>query len=499
MPTDIIEMFWECKSKGCPAQLGRHKVCQACGRPKDDDCREWLPDDISHESKAVVHEDSNPDLFSKFTAGPDWKCRFCGSKDWKTDGSCFHCGAPNAGDPPPAEPRHETPPPPPSRHDDDDLPGGASGGGGIDKARVAMAVCGVGAVLGLGYCALRPTDHPATVTDAQWSYAVHVDREDKVPGTGFDVPAGAEDVVNEGKQFSHNDQVFDHNETVYYDETIQDPPTCITTPVVCHVIPRSCTPIPRVCRPNPPVCHDPPKICKDIPRVCKDIPRVCRDIPKSCTTIPGTCTTTPRSCKSNKNGSATCTGGDRVCSPDRQSCTGGGQSCSGGGQDCTGGGQDCRSGGPAICIPVPDTCTGGGEDCVPEHRDCTGGDQVCTPNSHVEHKSRIEARYRPVPVYRDHFKWTTWQWSHNRDLPQGAHDTNVLTLTPEQLGVVAHERVAGVDPVTCSVTFTTTDDHKTYEYKPADCAGAFQTLPIGAKRRLKVGPTGSIEIVVPKK
>ncbi len=484
MPTDIIEMFWECKSKGCPAQLGRHKVCQACGRPKDDDCREWLPDDISHESAAVIHEDSNPDLFKKFTAGPDWECQYCHSKDWKDDGSCFHCGAPNAGDPPP---RHETPPPPPSSrpaarhaaaapaHYDPPTPWGKYGLAGI----------GLVALFGLGYCALRSTDHPAVVTDAQWSYVVHVDRESKVPGTGFDVPAGAEDIVDEGQQFSHNNQVFDHNETVWYDETVKDPDTCIVTPVVCHTIPRSCTPIPRVCRPNPPACTPAPTVCKDIPKVCRDIPRVC-------TKIPGSCTTTQRVCKSNKNGSATCSGGDKVCSPDRESCSGGGQSCSGGGQDC-------RPNGSPTCVPVPDTCTGGGENCIPEHRDCTGGDTVCTPNSHVEHKSRQEPVYRPVPVYREHFRWTTWQWSHNRDIPQGAHDTNVLTLTPEQLGIVAHERIAGVDPVTCSVTITTTDDKKTYEHKPADCAASFQALPIGAKKRVKVGPMGGIEFVATKK
>jgi len=147
---------------------------------------------------------------------------------------------------------------------------------------------------------------------------------------------------------------------------------------------------------------------------------------------------------------------------------------------------------------MPDTCTGGGEDCVPEHRDCTGGDQVCTPNSHVEHRSRVEARYRPVPVYREHFKWNTWQWGRDRDLPQGAHDTNVLAPTPERLGIAAHERIAGVEPTTCSVTFTTTDDHEVHEYKPADCSDAFQALAIGTRKRIRVSATGSVEIVTKK-
>ena len=288
------------------------------------------------------------------------------------------------------------------------------------------------AAVGLSYCALRSTDHPAEVTDALWTYTVHIDSEGKVPDTGFDVPAGAVDIVDEGQKLHHNNYVFDHYETVHYDETVPDPDTC---------------------------------------------------------------TTTPRSCTKNGNGSATCTGGDRVCSPDRQSCTGGGQTCTGGGQDCTGGGQDCRSGGPAICIPVPDTCTGGGEDCVPEHRDCAGGETTCVHNSHLEHRTRQEAINRPVPVYRQHFRWATWKWAHSRDLPQGAHDTNVLEPTPARLGVVEHERIAGVDPTTCSVTFTTKDDYKTYAYTPADCTGAFQALAVGTKKRIRVNATGSVEIV----
>src|SRR5574338_1281204 len=88
MPTDIIEMFWGCLV--CNGEnLGRHKTCQNCGKPRTEDSPEWMPDDVS--PMAAVKE---PALLQKFEAGADWSCRFCGSSQFRADGNCAQCGSP---------------------------------------------------------------------------------------------------------------------------------------------------------------------------------------------------------------------------------------------------------------------------------------------------------------------------------------------------------------------------------------------------------------------
>ena len=143
------------------------------------------------------------------------------------------------------------------------------------------------------------------------------------------------------------------------------------------------------------------------------------------------------------------------------------------------------------------TCTGGDTVCTGGGQTCTGGEQQCTHHSHQEPRERQVAVYRDDPVYRDHFRWTTWQWVPNRNVPASAHDVNPHPPSAAEVNLGEKER-ATFD-LTCSVVFTNDDDHKREEYKPTDCAGAFQALPVGTRKRIRVGSLGGVEIVVPKK
>lgn len=87
MVYDIIEMLWEC-NKCRSENKGRHKYCQTCGAAREDNCREWLPDDIS--SMAAVTDDN---LLHKFEGGEDWHCGYCGKTTFNVDRICQDCGA----------------------------------------------------------------------------------------------------------------------------------------------------------------------------------------------------------------------------------------------------------------------------------------------------------------------------------------------------------------------------------------------------------------------
>lgn len=173
--------------------------------------------------------------------------------------------------------------------------------------------------------------------------------------------------------------------------------------------------------------------------------QTCVPVPRVCTRIPQTCSTTPRTCTSNRNGSATCSGGDRVCS-------GGGESCSGGGQSCT--------------------------------------TKYCSVQ-----KERQKAVYRQEPVYQDHYEWNVWRWVPNRDVPSSGTDAAPEAPSADRIALGERERVRM--ELTCSVTFTTDDDHKQHTYKPADCDTEFRGLPKGTKKVLLVSAVGDVKVKLP--
>jgi hypothetical protein len=75
----IIEMTWRCSS--CQRQnLGRHKSCQGCGNPKDASEEFEMPSDT-----ALAPTVTDERLLRMATAGPDWRCRFCGGDQRRSD------------------------------------------------------------------------------------------------------------------------------------------------------------------------------------------------------------------------------------------------------------------------------------------------------------------------------------------------------------------------------------------------------------------------------
>jgi hypothetical protein len=81
-------MTWRCS--GCKRQnLGRYKSCQTCGNPKDASEEFEMPADTT-----LAPTVTDPTLLRMATAGPDWRCRFCGGDQRRSDQTCVSCGAP---------------------------------------------------------------------------------------------------------------------------------------------------------------------------------------------------------------------------------------------------------------------------------------------------------------------------------------------------------------------------------------------------------------------
>jgi hypothetical protein len=285
MPTDIIEMLWRC-TPGCGHEnKGFQKECANCGRPKTDSDSDYLPSDISHDVAIV-----DPELLRLATGGEDKTCRYCSSLQWKANGACARCGAPDqeaASWSQTTVHASHTPKPEKSRpRVQDSRVDHGQPFQGFDEERdvfkfkrdvarrttnsiayVISVLTAVALVIGGLYLLFRTREVHASVASVSWKREVIVDRYSVRQHEGWqnDRPSDAFNIADQGRRLHHYDHVVDHYDTERYTDR------------------ESCG--------------------------------------QDCKTVAPTCRTTSRSCVPNKNGSATCTGGDRVCSGGGESCT----------------------------------------------------------------------------------------------------------------------------------------------------------------------------------
>ncbi len=228
MPTDQIEMLWDCPRCDTQEVGGLKDNCPTCGAAHDTKEAPWyMPGDTSHRNRITDEME-----LRKAHDGPNWSCPRCDGTQRNADGACLNCAGPKSEDrgPRPSfdEPVDFTPPPRDTT---------------IFKivgavAAIVMLVCGLGWML----FSERPVD--VMVTSVAWTQTVLVDRYKQIGDEGFDEtrPSDAVDVQNLGRRVHHYDKVFDHNDTEHYTERVADGETCVTTPRSCYTTPRDCTP-----------------------------------------------------------------------------------------------------------------------------------------------------------------------------------------------------------------------------------------------------------------
>ncbi|MEZ4326734.1 MAG: hypothetical protein R3B40_16080 [Polyangiales bacterium] len=255
MSSRQIEMVWRCSSCG-HRNLGRHKLCQQCGNPKDDSEAYEMPGDT-----AAAETVTAPELLRIAQSGPNWRCGYCGSHQRRFDGACAQCGAAQehgqgvpVGPPSPGSNAARLAAPRPG-------PAGSStrvkvGAGLAALLTSGLGCCGFGSWLAGTSTADGPKTHyVARVTARSWERVVTVERFRFVTQEAFaeNIPADAQEQTALGQRHHHDDQVPDGFDTEYYTERVQDGydteyytervacgEDCVDTPESCH----------EVCSPN---------------------------------------------------------------------------------------------------------------------------------------------------------------------------------------------------------------------------------------------------------
>jgi hypothetical protein len=223
----IIEMTWRCS--GCKRQnLGRYKTCQTCGNPKDASEEFEMP-----ANTALAPTVTDPALLQLATAGPDWRCRFCGGDQRRADQTCTNCGAP----------AYATPLGPPR------MAVQAPGRKAISAWWVLLWVLGFTytGCWGLVWYGKQP--YTASVSSATWEHVIDVERYALRTQEGFKeaIPADALDVKRIGQRVHHQDKVLTGYETQSFVDTKPDG-TRVETYSVREVCGEDCTTEPERCR-----------------------------------------------------------------------------------------------------------------------------------------------------------------------------------------------------------------------------------------------------------
>ena len=199
-----IEMTWRC-SACSTVNLGRHKVCQSCGDPKDKDEKFEMP-----SNTRAVSTVQDAELLKLARAGKDWRCVHCGAHVSATLDACTQCGAKGSGGAGPTLP--DDPPP-------------KKGLSGCMFAVLALGALAMGMFcMGVLDKLWEQRERSLTVSALSWSTSTEVQRYAAYPHEGFaeQRPDTALTVVNQGPRHHHDEQVLDHYETEHYTEQVLD-------------------------------------------------------------------------------------------------------------------------------------------------------------------------------------------------------------------------------------------------------------------------------------
>jgi len=205
----IREGRWDCPSCSATGQLGRHVYCTACGAPRPQEVRFYLPEDAEAVSDAAQ--------LAQAGAGPDWVCEHCGGSARATDRECPGCGAPR-GESAAREvhdyalaevPRSggdggDRPPPPPSM--------AASRPPRESKLGRNVLVALILAVFAWFGFANRTRHMDAQVAAKHWERTVQVEAYRSVREEGWSLPEGARR-IRSYRAIRDYRQVLDHYET----------------------------------------------------------------------------------------------------------------------------------------------------------------------------------------------------------------------------------------------------------------------------------------------
>jgi len=198
----IHEGRWDCPTCGTVGIPGRQVRCEACGNPRPEGIRFYLPGDAPEVTDA--------ERLVQARAGADWVCEHCGASARATQDHCPGCGAARGGSPSQRSHEYEmdevpregdgarplrAPPPPPPK-----------------KRRGWKGPAALVAVVGALVWWNSPKDVTATISGKEWSRAVEVQEYRTVAEQDWSVPQGGRQ-TRSFRAVRDYRRVLDHYET----------------------------------------------------------------------------------------------------------------------------------------------------------------------------------------------------------------------------------------------------------------------------------------------
>jgi hypothetical protein len=190
---------WDCRYCGHKGNLGPDKNCVACGRPRGNDVKFYLPEGAP--------EVTDPAEISRSEAGPDWICDHCRASNAANINRCQGCGneksqedkelevkvynlngVPTIGEP--VKRVNNSPVPKKKKH------------GLVTIGIILLAMCFV-------YWLGRPSIIDVTVAGHEWKRTIDVENYRLVQYKDWTVPQGAV-IIDSFQAVHHNNRVFDH-------------------------------------------------------------------------------------------------------------------------------------------------------------------------------------------------------------------------------------------------------------------------------------------------
>jgi hypothetical protein len=159
------------------------------------------------------------------------------------------------------------------------------------------------------------------------------------------------------------------------------------------------------------------------------------------------------------------------------------------------------------CVDVPETCYTTAVTCSPNDNgtaDCWGGDEVCsgggqscTTRYRDDPRTREEPVYRDEPRYEDHYAWTVWRWTPQRQPSHSGRTVETSWPDREELclncnvGSGEQERESGRQG-TYAVHLLDRDRADTFDHAPTT-EKEFRRFPIGSKHPALYSIIGGLE------
>jgi hypothetical protein len=195
----VYEGLWDCTSCGTTGVGGSVHVCPACGAPRADDVKFYLPG----EGQRKVVTDAAQVREAK--AGEDWYCEHCGAGTSAAQDTCRQCGAPRGSSKVHSQAKADE-----ARRHGPVTPAAAP------PAKMSRGACAVMAIVALLSCCClgflgMPSHVEVTIAGRSWERSQEIEAYRTVTESGWEVPAGGR-IKGQERKVHHQEQVYDHTE-----------------------------------------------------------------------------------------------------------------------------------------------------------------------------------------------------------------------------------------------------------------------------------------------